>query len=654
MRFHLILLSYPFTQQIFTEFEDCGGGGQDANNIKHFLTNGNCVLTYNWGDNYKKHLSETSKVGGLVGVAPTPGSSRVLDRETGKLVPCDKERCKLGTYYDDIGWVNKAPYAAFGGWAAAVAGNVSPMRQRLAADFFAYASGMRSNLGVIPNATAPLSEMNGQDPYRQSHFDVDKWIAQGFPREGTETYKKTILESLSSKNLALDIRFPESDKIYGVLDKNIYDYLQRVKNGEIADADRAKARLAVADTIAREWTTIIEKFDNERAPGDQSILVKYQRSLGIYKPPHDYNYIGNMRYFGWTLASLVVLCSIVMAAWVASNRKARIVRASQPIFLILICMGCLLMGGGMYPLSIDSEIASVEGCNIACMVAPWLLGTGFSCAFSALFSKTLRVNKLFGAAHHFQRVTVTVKDVMKPFIALLSLNVLLLSIWTGVNPLVYRRVQSSPISSYGICQLKHSSGAGLTPAILFGLLNLITIIAANVQAFRAREISDEFSESKYIAIALLSILQAMLIGVPVAFMTRQQPPVFAVIVSCFMFIVAMSLLLLIFVPKIIQTRKKAKETRAKRQQNNSSSAGGTTSSETEGMRIIRGPNLPTKKFGAAKADEKIDGEVTQQDKEKLRELKLKLAEQGIDASALFNEVGLDVSEEYDGQRNMEE
>ena len=584
-------------------------------------------------------------------MAPTPGSSRVLDRETGKPVSCDEERCKLGTYYTDIGWVNKAPYAAFGGWAAAVAGNVSPMRQRLAADFFAYASGIRSNVGVIPNATAPLSEMNGQDPYRQSHFDIDKWVAQGFPREGAETYKKTIEESLSSKNLALDIRFPESDRIYEVLDKNIYDYLQRVKNGEIAEADRATSRLAVADATTREWKTIIERFDNERASGDQSILVKYQRSLGIYKPPQEYNYIGNMRYFGWTLASLVVLCSIGMAAWVAKNRKGRIVRASQPIFLIIICIGCLLMGGGMYPLSIDSEIVSVEGCNIACMVAPWLLGTGFSCSFSALFSKTLRVNKLFGAANGFQRVTVTVKDVMMPFITLLSLNVLLLGIWTGVNPLVYRRVQISPISSYGICQLRDSSGAGLTPVILFGLLNLITLIAANVQAFRAREISDEFSESKYIAIALLSILQAMLIGVPVAFMTSQEPPVFAVIVSCFVFIVAMSLLLLIFVPKIILTRKKAKETRMNRQQNTSAITGGTTPSEAEGMRIIR---WPTKKFSAAEADEKIDDKATQQEREKLRELKLKLTEQGIDASALFHEVGLDVPAEYDEEQNTEE
>jgi len=70
------------------------------------------------------------------------------------------------------------------------------------------------------------------------------------------------------------------------------------------------------------------------------------------------------------------------------------------------------MGGGIYPLGIDDEIVSVQGCNIACMASPWFFGLGFSCAFSALFAKTLRVNKLFGAANSFQRIKVTVKDVM--------------------------------------------------------------------------------------------------------------------------------------------------------------------------------------------------------------------------------------------------
>lgn len=87
---------------------------------------------------------------------------------------CDEERCRYGEWFEDIGWVNRAPYAAFaGGWAAAVAENAPPVQQRLAADFFAYASSFeRSSIGIIPNATGPLPSFNGQDPFRTSHFEI--------------------------------------------------------------------------------------------------------------------------------------------------------------------------------------------------------------------------------------------------------------------------------------------------------------------------------------------------------------------------------------------------------------------------------------------------------------------------------------------------
>ena len=44
-----------------------------------------------------------------------PGSTRVLDWETGKLVDCTPEICPYA-----IDGVNHAPFAAFGGWSGAI------------------------------------------------------------------------------------------------------------------------------------------------------------------------------------------------------------------------------------------------------------------------------------------------------------------------------------------------------------------------------------------------------------------------------------------------------------------------------------------------------------------------------------------------------
>lgn len=94
------------------EFQDCVG-------LNDRINMGTCVMTYNWGNTFAIHLKEGSvftEPDVEIGVAPTPGSTRVLDRETMELVPCTKERCPFGTSYDDIGIVNYAPYLAFGGW----------------------------------------------------------------------------------------------------------------------------------------------------------------------------------------------------------------------------------------------------------------------------------------------------------------------------------------------------------------------------------------------------------------------------------------------------------------------------------------------------------------------------------------------------------
>lgn len=90
---------------------------------RHSLFNtGECAMTYFWGNIFAEHAFETdaplqglgstgNALKGNLGVSPAPGSSRVLDRKTGKLVNCTEELCPYGVTYPDLGRVNFAPYA---------------------------------------------------------------------------------------------------------------------------------------------------------------------------------------------------------------------------------------------------------------------------------------------------------------------------------------------------------------------------------------------------------------------------------------------------------------------------------------------------------------------------------------------------------------
>jgi hypothetical protein len=262
------------------EFEGCLD-----NQINH-MNNGKCVLSLNWGDSFTQHILPGSVLPGKLGVAPSPGSHRVLDRATKQLVECTPDRCPFSDRHVTADgkeiFVNKAPYAAFGGWSGAVANHVSPEHKRAVADFLAFASDTPKAIKyVIPDQTSGAVH-TGQDPYRKSMLAVDPWVAKGYPEEATKTYLDTIQSGLSSKNVVADMRFPLAASILDALDERVYDYLQVALEGNVSDV--TQLRKNVAEQIRKDWLKTLDRAENQlEAP----VLELYHRERGIYVPPQD-------------------------------------------------------------------------------------------------------------------------------------------------------------------------------------------------------------------------------------------------------------------------------------------------------------------------------------------------------------------------------
>lgn len=126
----------------------------------------------------------------------------------------------------------------------------------------------------------------------------------------------------------------------------------------------------------------------------------------------DYNYIGNAAIVGYILCTIIIVASLGFMEWTWFYRKNQVGRSGQPVFLSMICIGTLLMGSAIIPLSIDDE-KSQRAADVACMCSPWLINIGFTIAFSALFSKTWRLNKILLSKNPLRRVKVTERDVSK-------------------------------------------------------------------------------------------------------------------------------------------------------------------------------------------------------------------------------------------------
>jgi multiple sugar transport system substrate-binding protein len=229
---------------------------QDIGDTRALVTSGRCALVIDWGDIGPLSIDPaTSKVKDLMGAVVLPGSTRVLDWETGELVDCTPELCPHA-----IDGVNHAPFAAFGGWSGAINAQSDPQVIQAAYDFLSYMNEPeQSNVDVTVGWT-------GYNPYRISQFEnVEPWVKAGFSQEFAENYLGAIGDSLNSPNMASDLRIPGTQRYEGiVLDRELARFLA----GEVTAEEALQ-------NVEDGWEEITEEF------GRDEQLALYKASLGI-------------------------------------------------------------------------------------------------------------------------------------------------------------------------------------------------------------------------------------------------------------------------------------------------------------------------------------------------------------------------------------
>ncbi len=239
-----------------TEFGPPDEINLDVGDTRSLFTIGRCALTIDWGDIGTLAIDpENSNVVDLVGATMLPGSTEVLDRATGELVPCDDATCPYA-----INGVNRAPFAAFGGWSGGINAAVDERTQEAAYAFFSFMSRPEhSNEDVTIGIT-------GFNPYRVSQFEnLDRWLAAGMSEEAASSYLGAIGDSLSSPNMIIDLRIPQNQRYQQVV---LDTALARLLAGEI-DIDDAMAQIEAG------W----DELNDEIGRDDQ--LAAYRASLGL-------------------------------------------------------------------------------------------------------------------------------------------------------------------------------------------------------------------------------------------------------------------------------------------------------------------------------------------------------------------------------------
>jgi multiple sugar transport system substrate-binding protein len=231
------------------------GLNMDVGGSRGLFTTGRCALTLDWGD--VGTLAPGTYAQDKTGAVISPGWKQVLDRSTGKLVPCDATTCP-----DAVNGVNHAPFAAFGGWSGAVNAKSPKAQQDAAYDFLSYMSApAQSSVDVTLGKT-------GFNPYRTSQFtNSGPWLAAGLSQAATDNYLGAIKDSLSNPNFVLDLRIPQTKQYeQDVLDTAIAQYLAK-------QLDEAGTEQAISDG----WNQITNQVGKDKQ------LAAYVASLGVQK-----------------------------------------------------------------------------------------------------------------------------------------------------------------------------------------------------------------------------------------------------------------------------------------------------------------------------------------------------------------------------------
>jgi hypothetical protein len=261
-----------------------------------------------------------------------------------------------------------------------------------------------------------------------------------------------------------------------------------------------------------------------------------------------------VRFVGLFFMSCAIFLSIVAALWVFLCGESRVVRASQPFFLFLICLGTAIESSTVFLISVDESYGwSQDGLSAACVGLPWFFVTAHIMVYGALATKLWRVHRVL----QFSRREIKIRHVVAPMSALIAFALAILAIWTLVDPLQWQRREIDIFTgeTFASCE-SDKAWVFLVPEII---LILIPVVLTGTMAWKTKDVDEMYSESWYIFIMCMLQLEAALVACPVIIILKDvsrdgQFLLLASVLTGY----PLSTLVFIFIPKMIADYKERK------------------------------------------------------------------------------------------------
>lgn len=221
--------------------------------------------------------------------------------------------------------------------------------------------------------------------------------------------------------------------------------------------------------------------------------------------------------YWWEPAVIVILvCIVILVITILATlfdvvyyrRNHPVYRAASPLFCVLILLGMIL--------ALTAPIIWVgKPTKVTCMLPWWTMGIGYTLIMSCLIAKNWRIWRIFASGRMRVVAILNLDLILRWIAALMSVEVLLLILWTIFIPLVPVQ-EASPSLAYDLLQVYcvQATSDRSTGAAAFLLYQVLLLLIAAVISVRTRSVKEEYRESRAIGmIVVASIVVLVVMGI---------------------------------------------------------------------------------------------------------------------------------------------
>jgi len=217
-------------------------------------------------------------------------------------------------------------------------------------------------------------------------------------------------------------------------------------------------------------------------------------------------------------AKMTIIIAALLSLWVFRYWRTPVLRASQPLFLILFLTGISVSTSSVFYFYRDEEEYSQGENNMRCNLANYLVSVGITITCASLFVKLNRILLLAKKQETFRKKKIKLSWAFKRIGLLLFLDAIIITLVHLYSPLKYELTIlaedefEQPISVYHYCT---TDGGADGIYVLWFAYHIFLYVYGGYLVFKARGLSSDFQEGIGISISILTTIQLSILGIPV-------------------------------------------------------------------------------------------------------------------------------------------